>query len=68
VLFSPGIIVGLQLMRAGQPYPISRVALPALSNIGAVGQHSCQNLGLAGGYAGVLACVLLVSANLSGLE
>ena len=55
-------------MRAGQPYPISRVALTTLSSIGAVGQHSCLNLGFAGGYAGVLACVLLVLANVSGLE
>ena len=59
-------IVGLQLLRAGQPNPISRVALPTLSSIGAVGQHSCQNLGLAGGYTGVLACVLPGLASLSG--
>ena len=55
-LFSPGIIVGLQLMRVGQLYPISRVALPTLSSIGAVGQHSCQSLWFAGDCAGFGMC------------
>jgi len=56
-LYSPGEFVGLQLMRAGQPYLLFRVALPTLSSIGAgVAALLLKPLGCGGTEAGFGKC------------
>ena len=50
----------------GQPWRILRFTLTTLSSIGAVGRHSWQSFGFAGGIVRALASVLPESATLLG--
>lgn len=45
-------------LRVGQPYRMFRFTLTTLQNIGAMGRHSWQSFGLAGGIVRALAIVL----------